>query len=490
MSDANSGSTRIAIVGGGVAGLATAVNLLDQAGRSQTDIAVTVFEKEEQPGGNLRTLRRDGWQLEWGPNGFLDNEPATLRLVERLLLGERLQRSSDATRRRFLLVDGRLQEIPTSPPAFIKSGMLPLAAKLRMAGELFVPGRKDLGQAADRPETDETIAEFGRRRLGKAFADTMLDPMVKGVFGGEATRLSLAAAFPRMVELESNYGGLFKAMIALSKEKKGKKKTDAGPTGTLHSFRGGMADLVDALAAVVRDDPRAELVSGAEVERIDRDGGVWTVTAGPGAMGPFDIVVDAAPAHAAARHLAGAHPEIAGLLQEIPFAPMAVVALGFDRGQVAHDLDGFGLLVPGKEKRDLLGALWTSSIFSGRAPEGKVLLRCMAGGAGNPAIMELGDDELTQVVCGELRPLLGLQGRPEMVNVIRHERAIAQYVPGHLARLKTIEERLAGLPGLYLTGSSYRGIAVNACVKQAEALAPKIISRLAPAAPAARTEAS
>lgn len=476
-------TARIAVIGGGVAGLTTAVGLLDAA-RGRVPIQVTVFEKDDQPGGNLRTLRKDGWQLEWGPNGFLDNEPATLRLVDRLGLRDQLQRSSDAARRRFLLVDGHLQEIPTTPPAFLKSGMLPLAAKLRMAGELFVPARRDLGQAADRPETDETIAAFGDRRLGSAFTATMLDPMVKGVFGGEATRLSLAAAFPRMVELESEYGGLFKAMIALGrKKKKGQSKTDAGPSGVLHSFQGGMAALIEALARTVQADESGELVTGAPVESLDRVQGRWEVTAGGAVHGPFDLVVEAAPAHAAAEHLQGLDAEAAGWLREIPFAPMAVVALGFGREQVAHDLDGFGLLVPGKEKRDLLGALWTSSIFAGRAPAGKVLLRCMAGGAGNPDIMGLSDDELTQVICAELRPLLGLQGRPQMVTVIRHQRAIAQYVPGHLARLRRIEERLEKLPGLYLTGSSYRGIAVNACVKQAEALAPKIISRLAPDTP-------
>ena len=429
MSESNGNSTRIAIVAGGVAGLATAVNLLDQAREQGIDITVTVFEKEDHPGGNLRTLKQGGWQLEWGPNGFLDNEPATLRLVERLGITDKLQRSSDAARRRFLLVDGRMQEIPTTPPAFLKSGMLPVAAKLRMAGELFIPARKDLGVAADRPETDETIAAFGERRLGKTFAEVMIDPMVKGVFGGEAKQLSLAAAFPRMVELENEYGGLFKAMIALGKKKKGKSKTDAGPSGTLHSFGGGMADLIDALAANLQADNRADLVLAADVKAINRVDQTWEVSTSDAKHGPFDLVVNAAPAHAAARHLRALDSEIADGLASIPFAPMAVVAMGFGRDQVTHDLDGFGMLVPGKEKRDLLGALWTSSIFPGRTPAGKVLLRCMAGGAGNPAIMSLSDDELTKVICSELRPLLGLQGQPEMVTVIRHDRAIAQYIP-------------------------------------------------------------
>ena len=203
--------TRVAVIGGGVSGLACGLALRDRARERGLDLQVTVFEKEAQPGGNLRTLNRDGWQFEWGPNGFLDNEPATLRLVDRLGLRPRLLRSSDATRRRFLLVNGRLEEIPLSPKAFLGSRMLSLRGKLRLAGELLVPARKDLGRAAADPSTDETIDRFGERRLGREFADIMLDPMVKGVFGGEAKRLSLAAAFPRMVELEKNHGGLFRA---------------------------------------------------------------------------------------------------------------------------------------------------------------------------------------------------------------------------------------------------------------------------------------
>ena len=478
MSERRPEAKRVAIIAGGVAGLATALNLLDQAREHGLDLQVEVFEKETEPGGNLRTLRKDGWQLEWGPNGFLDSEPATLRLVDRLGLRDELQPSSDVTRRRFLLVNGRLEEIPLSPPAFLKSGMLPLGAKLRMAGELFVPARKNLGQADTRPETDETIAAFGERRLGKAFAETMLDPMVKGVFGGEAKQLSLAAAFPRMVELENNYGGLFKAMIALGRKKKGKDKTDAGPKGVLTSFKGGMAALIEGLAHALDDHDRARLHLGTDIQRLDLNDGQWTVISAGGSFGPFDLVIDAAPAHAAANHLTDLDPEAARMLRDIPFAPMAVVALGFGRDRVSHDLQGFGLLVPGKENRDLLGALWTSSIFPGRAPDGHVLVRCMAGGAGNPSIMELNDEELTRVICAELRPLLGLQGPPAMVNIIRHNQAIAQYVPGHLSQLRRTEERLTQLPGLHLTGSSYRGIAVNACVKQAEILAQSIVEGL------------
>ena len=475
------GTPHVAVVAGGIAGLATAINLLDRATEAGRDLRVTVFEKGAEAGGNLQTLRQEGWQFEWGPNGFLDNEPATLRLVGRLGLDDQLQCSSDATRHRFLLVDGRLREIPTTPPAFIKSDLMGWRAKLRMAGEIFVPPRKDLGLAAEDPATDETVDQFGRRRLGTEFAEIMLDPMVKGIFGGNSRKLSLAAAFPRMVELEQDHGGLFKAMMALGRErrKQGKSGTDAGPSGVLHSFNGGMGTLVGAAAAALDADERAQLRTGAAVNRITRSGDAWQVAGEAFEAGPFVAVVGAAPAHATSKQLRETAPSVSAILARIPFAPMAVIALGFDRRSVKHDLDGFGMLIPTREKRELLGALWTSSIFGGRAPAGKVLIRAMAGGADNPQLLDLDDGALTTLTLAELRPLLGIKGSPDMVRVIRHTRAIAQYEPGHLALLAAIDRELTAMPGLYLTGASYRGISVNSCAKEAENLAETVLAQLA-----------
>ena len=470
---------RVAVIGGGVAGLATALALRDRARASGAAVAVTVFEKDTQSGGNLRTINQGGWQFEWGPNGFLDNEPATLRLVDRLGLRPRLLRSNDAARHRFLLVNGRLEEIPLSPKAFLSSRLLSAGGKLRMAGELLVPRRKDLGRAATDPATDETIDQFGERRLGREFADVMLDPMVKGVFGGESKQLSLAAAFPRMVELERDHGGLFRAMIALGREKRRRgRRTDAGPTGVLHSFDGGMAVLVDALAAALESDTDADVVRGADVQTLSRDADGWTVRWAGGERSGFAAVVDAAPAHAAAVHVRGLDAELADDLARIPYAPMAVIALGYARGDVGHDLNGFGMLVPGRERKNILGALWSSSIFPGLAPEGRVMLRCMAGGAGNPGVMDLGDEALVELVLADLRGLFGLRGKPELVNIIRHQRAIAQYVPGHLARLQAIDAAAARHGRLWFSGSAYRGIAVNACVKETESLADRIMGAL------------
>jgi oxygen-dependent protoporphyrinogen oxidase len=395
-------------------------------------------------------------------------------MVARLGLGEALERSSDATRFRFLLIGGRLRELPLSPPAFVTSGLLPVWAKLRMAAEVLIPARSDLGRAEAEPETDETVYEFGKRRLGREFAELLLDPMVKGIFGGDARRLSLAAAFPRMVELEREYRSLFVAMFKLSRERRrnGRGSVSPGPSGTLHSFARGMAALPLGLAGATS----ATIHTGRPITRVWRDERGWHLLAGDGAQGPFAAVVDAAPAYAAAAHLEDR--ELSGLLRDIPYAPMAVIALGFDRRAVTHDLKGFGMLIPSREQRRLLGVLWSSSIFSGRAPEGKVLLTCMAGGPGRGAVLEQDDRALEQMCLEELTPLYGLRGRPERRWVMRHPQAIAQYERGHLARMRRIDRALADRPGLFLTGSSYRGVSVNYCMKAAEATATQVLAYL------------
>lgn len=466
---------RMAVVGAGVAGLATAFDL--QLGARERGLALdlTVFEAAADVGGKLQSIRENGFLIEAGPNGWLDSEPATARLIDRLDLQEQLLRSEDATRHRFVYSQGRLRELPLTPPAFLKSDILPLSGKLRMAAELFVPARRDLGRAADDPASDETVFDFGRRRLGREFAETLLDPMVKGVFGGDARQLSLAAAFPRMVELERDHGGLLRAMIKLSRRRKRNGKgsgSAAGPAGTLHSFRDGMVVLPQRL----RQALPAEFVTGQPVTHLRRDGHGWWVRTDDIEHGPYAVVVDAAPAHAAALHAPDA--EMKRLLAAIPYAPMAVISLAFDRERVAHPLHGFGMLNPTREERRLLGVLWTSSIFRGRAPVGKVVLRCMAGGASQPEILKLSDDELVAACRNDLDLLYGLQGAPAAIWIVRHRRAIAQYTAGHLARLKALEVARQRWPGLYLTGSSYHGISVNHCIAEAERTATLIMDEL------------
>jgi len=463
---------KVAVIGAGVAGLAVAWRLEHPDDPRATTPRTTVIEAAPRVGGNLRTEREEPFRVEWGPNGFLDSEPATLELARAAGLGDELLRSSDAARRRFLFLRGKLREIPTTPGRFLACDLFSTRAKLRILGELVVPGRKDLGQAAARPETDETVWQFGARRLGAEFADTMLDPMVRGITGGECRRVSLAAAFPRMVELEQQHGGLFRAMMALGRQRRREQKRaggTGGPTGVLTSFRTGMQALPEALAAGLK----GEVLTGHPVTRLEAGPEGWLVHGGERVLGPFDAVVDTAPAHAAAHY----HPdaEARELLASIRYNPLVVVGVALRREDVVHPLDGFGMLTPSTEGRPLLGVLWTSSIWQHRAPAGTVLLRAMAG---EPSWLELDDAEIVRRTTDELAAIYGLRGRPQRTWVFRHPRAIAEYEVGHLARLARLEERLARTPGLFVTGSAYRGIAVNACLKESGPTADRVRDHL------------
>lgn len=465
------GPARVAVIGGGVAGLAVAWRLEYPDDKTAIVPDVTVIEAAPEVGGNLRTEVDGGFRVETGPNGFLDSEPATLELAHAAGLGEAIMRSSDRSRKRFLYLRGRIREIPTTPRRFLASDLFSLPAKLRICGELFVPSRKDLGRAAEDPSTDETVWAFGARRLGRRFADTMLDPMVQGITGGECRRVSLAAAFPRMVELERDHGGLFRAMIALSRRKKraGHSGDTGGPTGMLTSFDDGMRSLPHGLATGLRNP----VLTNHHVTAIVNAETGWFIDAGGRRLGPFDAVVDAGPAHAAAAYQAD--PEVRGLLAGIRYNPLTVVGTALRREDVAHSLDGFGMLTPSTEHRPLLGVLWTSSIWRHRAPSGTVLLRSMCG---DPTWLDLDDTEVIRRTTTELDHLYGLHGQPVRSWVFRHPRAIAEYEVGHLARLADLDRALRRCPGIVLAGSSYRGIAVNACLKDAARVADQVRTHL------------
>jgi oxygen-dependent protoporphyrinogen oxidase len=466
---------RVVVLGGGVAGLASAY-ALEHSADEAPPIAVTVLEAADEVGGNLRTTRDGGFTVEWGPNGFLDSEPATLALAARVGLGGEVLRSEDAARRRFIFHGGKLREVPVSPAGFLGCDLFSARAKARVLGEVLVPRRSGLGLAAEDPATDETVHAFGVRRLGRDFAEVMLDPMVRGITGGDSRRVSLAAAFPRMVELEREYGSLFRALAAVGRQR-GREQREAGkrpgddtpspaPKGVLTGFRAGMTTLPGAIAAQLR----GPVLTGWPVAAVTLEDDGWWVTAADGRHeGPFAAVVDASPAHAAATHQSD--PEVRSLLAGIRYNPLVVVAVAFDRAQVRHALDGFGMLTPSGERRPLLGVLWDSSTWQHRAPAGKHLLRCMSG---DPAWLELSDDEIVRRTTAELDRIYGVTVGPERAWVFRHRRAIAEYEVGHLARLAALDRALVRTPGMFLVGSSYRGIAVNACLKEAAPTAARV----------------
>ena len=335
--------------------------------------------------------------------------------------------------------------------------MLSWPGRLRVLGEVFTgPGDKE----------DETLAEFGRRHLGPEAFEKLIDPMASGVFAGNAERLSLKSCFPRIHEVESQYGSLIRGLIKLQKEarRSGKKDTPGpGPGGMLTSFAGGMSELTDTLAGRLGERLRLD----SPVTGIDYANGRYSVHLAGGESEEFDSVILAAPAHAQAPMLRDLAPAITGQISAIPYPALAVVCLGYDRAQMGPGLDGFGFLVPSREQRDILGTVVDSNVFPNRAPPGKVLLRTMVGGARSPHLAELPDDQLLGHVLSDLKDIMGIVVEPEFVSIYRHQRAIPQYLVGHAERLRLIDQELARFPGLVLTGNAYRGVSLNDCVLNA-----------------------
>jgi len=455
--------TRVAIVGGGVSGLAAALWLERDHGVSDT----VVLEADARPGGKVWTDFEDGHTLEWGPQGFLDNASGTLELAALLGVDGDLVRADSLSAARFILRAGRLRSVPMSPPAFLASDVLPFAARLRVFGEPF---------ARRRPDGDETVFDFAARRIGRRAAEVLVDAMVTGVFAGDSRRLSLAATFPRMAAMEAEHGSLTRAMIAKARAARRAGTTSggpAGPGGTLTTFRAGMGQLPRAAARRLGD----RVLLGAAVTSIQPCDGGFTLR-GAGLELQADAVLLALPAPDAARLLGPLAPRAAPALEAIPFAPIAVVMTSYAAPDAfGAPVEGFGFLVPSGERVGVLGTLYCHSIFPGQAPPGAVLLRAMLGGTRDPDILSSDDGAIAGRVRGALGRVLGTDPVPDRTWVVRHREAIAQYTVGHLARVETAEGAAAAA-GVELTGSSLRGVSVNDCIARARQAAGRVAARL------------
>jgi oxygen-dependent protoporphyrinogen oxidase len=449
----------VVVVGGGVAGLSCALGLADRG------IDVIVLERESEAGGKVSTAHLSdaggSWQVERGPAGVLDNSPPTQALYQRLNLSSEVVVSDDAARHRFLLSKGRLREVSPSPRMLL-SPLLPWSACWRLLREPKAPPPPQ--------GVDETVAEFVRRRLGGEIAAGLAEPMVSGIFAGDYAKLSVASAFPKLVELERDHGSLLRAMRALGRARKaeGKPRQEA----RLTSLQGGMGMLPAALARVLGD----RLRTGVAVQALERNGS-WTLRTSAGPV-EAERVILALPADEAAELVKPLDAAMADAYRGIPVAGIVAVALGYSRSDVIHPLNGFGFLVPRREGVRLLGSIWMSSTFpTGHlAPEGHVLLRCMIGGAHDPAAADLADDELVAIAREGLATAIGLTIPPRFVHVQRWRRGIAQYEVGHGQRAQLIEER--GRPlSLDATGAALRGVGVNDVIREAAKVAERIAAR-------------
>ncbi len=450
-------TTTIVVVGAGVSGLSSAWLISQSAKAKNLKIDLKVLEATERHGGATKTDLIENYLCEWGPNGFLDNEPATLNLVRSLELEGELVRASEASANRYIYHSGKMRIVPTKPLAFLTSNILPFSAKLRIAMEIFIKPRID--------GVDETVKSFGERRLGKMFTKFLLDPMVSGIFAGNIEELSLKAIFPKMVEMEREYGGLFKALITKGKEAKKNGKKAAGPAGsgaTLHTFRKGMGQLTDVLAEKLGN----ALVINSEVNVIERVGNRFLVRSSVGTI-LADIVVLAIPSYAAAKILREIDSSVADALCQITYAPADVVCSGYEKSQLTNPLNGFGVLIPRSEGIRSLGTLWSDQIFPGQAPNGKRLLRTIIGGAHDKGIAKIHEIELLKIAQADNQKVMGLYGIPQFSKIFRHPQGIAQYNVGHLEKVATLDKLEQELRGLYFTGAAYRGVSVNGAAKDA-----------------------
>lgn len=462
----------VLVIGGGISGLTVAYWL------QKRGIDVTVLEKETRPGGSIRTEMEKGYLIECGPNSTLDLYREVDDLCEGLgVMGEKIFAES-AAGNRYVLRDGRLRPLPTGPLQFLTTDLWSLRGKLRLLREPFIPGYK--GPA------EETIAQFVIRRTGQEFLDYAIDPFVTGVFAGDPYRLSLKSCFPKMYNLEQGYGSLVKGAL-LGKRNKGEPKRRM----RLFSFKEGLETMPAAIAGVLGD--RMKRGFNVTLVKSNRHAFPSPLTGEVEGGGNFDVIAEkdgqieafradrvvlATPAWVTAKIIHPLSERIAEGLMAIEYIPVAIVFTGFDRRSVRHPLDGFGFLIPSKESKrggySLLGSIWSSAIFPGRAPEGKAAFTNILGGARNRDILEYSDKELIEMTLRDLRNILAIEEKPDFLRIVRQPRAIPQYTLGHGDRISTVEKGLENLPGLYLAGNYINGVSVGHCVAEATKLATRI----------------
>ena len=445
----------VAVIGAGLGGLSAAHAIRRRAHALGRDLRLEVWEAGERPGGQLRTDHEDGFLVEWAANAFRTGVGPTADLVASLgLQGEQVH-ADRAAERRYVFHGARLHVLPSDPISLLTFSPMSRDGRLRVLAEPFL---------ADQVDHEETVFDYAARHMGAEAAEVLLGTMVRGIYGGDARKLSVDAAFPIMREMEREHRSLVIAGIAGMPERMRERKTT-------WSFRGGMQTLIDALA---RDlGPTLRLRTSLRELHAAPSGGFRLRTA-DGSEHAFDAVVLALPPEVSATLLAPLDAPTADELRGIPTAPIGMVALAFEHGALTTAPDGFGFLVAPSEDLPVLGVLVESNVFPGRAPEGHHLLRVIMGGVADPDLATRSDDDLRAAALDAIDRAWGVRDAPLRSWIGRQARGIPQYVLGHLTRIARVEARLGRYPGLVLAGNAYRGIAVGKLVEDAEVVAAAV----------------
>ena len=465
---------RIAIIGGGISGLSAAF-YLEKARAAGTELEYTLFESSQRLGGCMSSDRIEGSLVEAGPDSFLTEKPWATILCQELGIADQLIGSNDSQRKTYIVVKGRLVVMPDGlmfmvPTQLVPTALSPLFSwetKMRMARELLHPPRPMQG--------DETVAELVERHFGAEVVDRLADPLLAGVYGGDAGKLSARAVLPRFVEMEEKYGSLSRAMMAA--RKKIKEAAGRQPVRPLFtSLKDGMQQMVDA--TVARLNPESIRLRHY-IRRVYPENGGWRVAIEMNGDERYDAVILATPANVAGTLLDGVDRALSRNLLDITYSSSVTVTLGYYKEQLAKLPPGFGFLVPRSEGTRLLACTFVHNKFPHRAPADKGILRCFLGGARDEAVLGLTDEEMLETVCRELKNIVNLDVRPIFARVYRWREAMAQYEPGHIARVEKIEKRAHDLPGLALAGNAYHGIGVPDCIRSGKEAAD-LVAQLTP----------
>jgi protoporphyrinogen/coproporphyrinogen III oxidase len=463
----------VAVVGAGITGLVAAYAL------RRRGVNVTLYEASGHAGGSIRTTHADGFLAEHGPSAFVTSAPVDTLLSQLDLLDDVIPADPEANRR-YVMRRGTLLPFPVTPWAMLSTRLLSTRAKLRVLMEPLVKARTDT--------SDESVASFVRRRLGREVLDYAVDPFISGIFAGDPETLSMAHAFPRVSELEQRYGSLSRGLMAQRREPSAPAVAPAvhdgplpasAPRGArLISFIDGMQTLPDALEAALAGTVRLS----CPVRLVHRHESRWVVDAGQDGASrarTVDAVVMATPAHIlAAMELPAALRKVSAPVEQVEYPPVSTITLGFHRAEVAHPLDGFGVLIPSAEQRTLLGVLFNSSLFPSRAPDGFVVLTCFVGGARLAGRAREDADLLLERVLLELRQMLGVRGEPVFAKHVYWPRAIPQYTVGYQAVKDAADATEQQNPGLYLAGNYRNGVSVGDCIASGQQVADRVAGYL------------
>jgi oxygen-dependent protoporphyrinogen oxidase len=492
---------RVAVLGGGIAGLAAAYTLA-RARQAGAPIEEFLIEGRDRVGGVIRTERLEGFVIEAGPDSFLAEKPDAAALARELGLGDSLIGSNDRQRRTYILHRGRLVSlpdglmflVPTRLWPMVTTPLLPLSSKLAMAAELFAsPPSENSSQSSD-----ESVASFVLRHFGDAMLENVAEPLLAGVYGGDSGALSVRSVLPRFWEMERKHGSLTRATLrAMRQRRKATTNTNAtlqpDSAGTGAAPRSALPlfmTLRDGLEQLTRK--LAQHLDKTRVHLARRVAGIKLAPASPGGTAESgsrryrifcdgdmafdaDAIILAMPAHECGRLLSSIAPALGALLSQIPYTSSMTVSLGYAEGTREHLPPGFGYLVPRKEKRRMLACTFVHRKFNHRAPEGKALLRCFLGGSRDPAVLNLPDEEVVSVVRQELKEILNFPFEPLFCRIHRWPASMAQYPVGHAERVRRIQTQLEDLPGIYLAGNAYSGIGISDCIRTGRAAAQRAL---------------